>query len=134
MQRLLVAVIQRIFVQCISSNQFPLLHRSAAPILLEHICGRWRTIALEMPFLWFTVHFAAPNYDPVHPMTASQVLLRCEAMKTCLGLVHCHWRSRYVSRGMGSTLIYPYQHHYLKFWLLILAAGRLEAPPAASAI
>ncbi|KAF8207694.1 hypothetical protein K438DRAFT_1521965, partial [Mycena galopus ATCC 62051] len=43
-------LISLIFVHCLPS--FAELHPSKAPLLLAHICGAWRALALRTPELW----------------------------------------------------------------------------------
>ncbi|KAJ7731723.1 hypothetical protein B0H14DRAFT_2998296 [Mycena olivaceomarginata] len=69
-------LISLIFVHCLPSLTLGQqeLHPSKAPILLTHICGAWRALALGTPALWASVAFqlfhrlsSAANPQPLEP-------------------------------------------------------------------
>ncbi|KAJ2916132.1 hypothetical protein MD484_g4289, partial [Candolleomyces efflorescens] len=53
---------------------------SSFQILVSHVCQRWRTIALQTPTLWTTLHLG----EPVHLARAAAYLERCSTSSTYL--------------------------------------------------
>jgi len=54
-----VEILQHIFRLCLKA--YPTIYSSEAPILLTHICRKWRSIALDTPDLWSTLHIVIPE-------------------------------------------------------------------------
>ncbi|KAF8961828.1 hypothetical protein BDZ97DRAFT_1663533, partial [Flammula alnicola] len=45
-------VLHEIFYHCLPTHRNLIISASEAPILLTHICGSWRCIALDSPRIW----------------------------------------------------------------------------------
>ncbi|KAJ6477422.1 hypothetical protein C8R47DRAFT_1140478 [Mycena vitilis] len=48
-------VLQEIFLACLPTTQ-SVMHPREAPVLLCHVCGAWRAVALAFPQLWTSLH------------------------------------------------------------------------------
>jgi len=49
-------VLQTVFINCL--EPFPIISAREAPLLLTQICNKWRSIAIDTPALWTSVHIA----------------------------------------------------------------------------
>ncbi|KAF5323929.1 hypothetical protein D9611_008375 [Ephemerocybe angulata] len=49
-------ILREVFVRCLPRNHNATMYAGDAPVLLCHICSRWRKLALETPFLWSSLH------------------------------------------------------------------------------
>ena len=54
-------ILSEIFIQCLPQGVYATLSPHDAPILLTHVCNRWRNVAHSTPHLWSSLHI------PVHP-------------------------------------------------------------------
>ncbi|KAJ7150723.1 hypothetical protein C8R46DRAFT_1123979 [Mycena filopes] len=59
-------ILQEIFMACLPTKHFAIMHASEAPLLLGRVCSAWRTISLLTPHLWSSVHIvpSAMGHDP----------------------------------------------------------------------
>ncbi|KAF8903869.1 hypothetical protein CPB84DRAFT_1773585 [Gymnopilus junonius] len=48
--------LHEIFYHCLSTHRNPIISSSEAPVLLTHVCRKWRAIALSSPRLWSQLH------------------------------------------------------------------------------
>ncbi|OJA08432.1 hypothetical protein AZE42_06553 [Rhizopogon vesiculosus] len=63
--RLPVEVLSQIFVHCLPESDYLWISRMEGPMLLTHICRRWREVVVNMPSLWcrLTVYVGALTED-----------------------------------------------------------------------
>ncbi|TFK19311.1 hypothetical protein FA15DRAFT_601759 [Coprinopsis marcescibilis] len=54
-------IVHIIFLFCLPSEHNPYICTSEAPMLLTHVCRRWREVAFEMPLLWANIHVHVPK-------------------------------------------------------------------------
>ncbi|TFK30162.1 hypothetical protein FA15DRAFT_663535 [Coprinopsis marcescibilis] len=69
-RRLPFDVLQTIFLFCIPVEHNAVMSTSQAPMLLTHVCHRWREATLSMPSLWATLHIPIPA-QPAGPYRSS---------------------------------------------------------------
>ncbi|KAK7032673.1 hypothetical protein R3P38DRAFT_3264701 [Favolaschia claudopus] len=55
-RRLPPELLQKIFVQCLPTTHNAVMSVAAAPLLLGHICSRWRAVAFSTSRLWDSLH------------------------------------------------------------------------------
>ncbi|KAJ2917680.1 hypothetical protein MD484_g2711, partial [Candolleomyces efflorescens] len=53
-------ILQEIFLLCLPEGHFPILDPLQAPLLLTHICRRWRYAANDTRRLWTAIHIPLP--------------------------------------------------------------------------
>ncbi|KAJ7114154.1 hypothetical protein C8R43DRAFT_935280, partial [Mycena crocata] len=53
-------ILGEIFVACLPTDRYPILHQRDSPLLLSHICSDWRSVALSTPRLWEALHITTP--------------------------------------------------------------------------
>ncbi|KAJ7155213.1 hypothetical protein C8R46DRAFT_1117225 [Mycena filopes] len=49
-------ILQEIFMACLPTKHFAIMHASEAPLVLGRVCSRWRAISLSTPALWSSIH------------------------------------------------------------------------------
>ncbi|KAJ7286458.1 hypothetical protein C8J57DRAFT_1169258, partial [Mycena rebaudengoi] len=57
-------VTSEIFLHCLPDDEFIVPHPSTAPLLLCHICHRWRQIAFATPLLWTSLRLEFTLFGP----------------------------------------------------------------------
>lgn len=72
-------ILQEIFLLCLPEGHFPTLDPLQAPLLLTHICRRWRHAANDTRRLWTAIHIPLPvlripssQRGPGHPVYAAE--------------------------------------------------------------
>ncbi|KAK7001470.1 hypothetical protein R3P38DRAFT_3284316 [Favolaschia claudopus] len=73
-RRLPPELLQRIFVECLPTTHNAVMSVAAAPLLLCHICSRWRAIAFATPKMWDSLHVSMENYT-IHPKNKSAAIV-----------------------------------------------------------
>ncbi|KAJ7432006.1 hypothetical protein FB451DRAFT_1090776 [Mycena latifolia] len=53
-------VMQEIFIASLPANRNAIMSLAEAPLLLCNICSAWRNLAISTPYLWASLHIAAP--------------------------------------------------------------------------
>jgi hypothetical protein len=53
-------LLAQIFIRCLPL--FPTLEATEAPLLLTHVCQKWRQIAIHCPSLWDSIYLPLSNY------------------------------------------------------------------------
>ncbi|RXW25721.1 hypothetical protein EST38_g153 [Candolleomyces aberdarensis] len=59
-RRLPADILQEIFVLCLPEGHYPTLDPLQAPLVLTHICQRWRYVANDTRRLWTAIHIPLP--------------------------------------------------------------------------
>ncbi|KAH6906321.1 hypothetical protein BKA70DRAFT_1372415 [Coprinopsis sp. MPI-PUGE-AT-0042] len=57
-----IDVVHVVFLYCLPADHNPYICASEPPMLLTHVCRRWRRVAFEMPLLWAKLHVHIPFY------------------------------------------------------------------------
>ncbi|KAK6977566.1 hypothetical protein R3P38DRAFT_2666316 [Favolaschia claudopus] len=73
-RRLPPELLQKIFVECLPTAHNAVMSVAAAPLLLGHICSRWRAIAFATPKMWDSLHISVENYIN-HPKNKSAAIV-----------------------------------------------------------
>ncbi|CAK5270690.1 unnamed protein product [Mycena citricolor] len=56
LRRLPTELLETLFIACLPEKHNALLAMTECPLLLTHVCRRWRTVALALPRLWCSLH------------------------------------------------------------------------------
>ena len=64
-RRLPLEVLLSIFTLCLPTDHIPSLAPHEAPMLLAHVCRRWREVVFRSPSLWTSLHINIPIYPEV---------------------------------------------------------------------
>ncbi|KAK7449789.1 hypothetical protein VKT23_013265 [Stygiomarasmius scandens] len=71
-------ILQSVFMHCL--ELFPIISARESPLLLTQICSRWRSIAIDTPALWTSIHIALVGAR--HPFESYDST--CNAIRECL--------------------------------------------------
>jgi len=121
-RRLLPDILQEIFYHC-TSQPYPILSATEAPMLLTRICSIWRSVALSSPRIWTRLHIPlpgdprmSPNYGSYGMRDDRAVEVRCQIFSKVMQL-RCRavkdWLGRSGSLPLSLSISYPfgYQPH-----------------------
>ncbi|KAJ7813255.1 hypothetical protein B0H13DRAFT_2219489, partial [Mycena leptocephala] len=99
MRALLPELLQEIFIRCLPTRHYAVMHTSQAPLLFGRVCSAWRSVSLSTAALWSSVHvavnFAEPFFtglpvDNDYADINSSTLERCQSLQTWLQRAgHC---------------------------------------------
>jgi len=117
-RRLLPDILQEIFYHC-TSQPYPILSATEAPMLLTRVCSLWRSVALSSPRIWTRLHIPLPGDPRISPNYGSygmrddravevrrqifskMIQLRCRAVKD--------WLDRSGSLPLSLSISYPFE-------------------------
>ena len=117
-RRLLPDILQEIFYHC-TSQPYPILSATEAPMLLTRVCSLWRSVALSSPRIWTRLHIPLPGDPRMSPNYGSygmkddravevrrqifskMMQLRCRAVKD--------WLGRSGSLPLSLSISYPFE-------------------------
>ncbi|EAU91163.1 hypothetical protein CC1G_03331 [Coprinopsis cinerea okayama7 len=74
--RLPLDVVHIIFLYCLPTDHNPYICVAEPPMLLTHVCRRWREVAFDMPLLWASIHVHIPFYPELPASLAPQAEYR----------------------------------------------------------
>ncbi|KAJ6619289.1 hypothetical protein B0H10DRAFT_1913079 [Mycena sp. CBHHK59/15] len=98
-------VLQEIFMACLPTEHFAIMHVSECPLLLGRVCSTWRTISLATAALWASMHLVVPypeNTFETAETSAVAIEKRSEAMQI--------WLQRSGNCPLSISLFVPYRH------------------------
>jgi hypothetical protein len=127
MRALLPELLQEIFIRCLPTRHYAVMHTSQAPLLFGRVCTAWRSVSLSTAALWSSVHVAVNVVEPFFPgMTVDNdyvnpaTLERCQSLQTWLHRAgHCplsislFFPSRFQEKLQPfMDVIMPYSHRW----------------------
>ncbi|KAJ7918024.1 hypothetical protein B0H13DRAFT_1993956 [Mycena leptocephala] len=129
MRALLPELLQEIFIRCLPTRHYAVMHTSQAPLLFGRVCSAWRSVSLSTAALWSSVHvavnFAEPFFtglpvDNGYADTNPSTLERCQSLQTWLQHAgHCplsislFFPSRFKEKIQPfMDVIMPYSHRW----------------------
>ncbi|KAJ7772198.1 hypothetical protein B0H16DRAFT_1714409 [Mycena metata] len=58
-------ILQEIFMACLPTEHYAIMHTSQAPLLFGRVCSSWRSISLSTPTLWSSIHMVPSAIGPL---------------------------------------------------------------------